>query len=277
MNIGCIALDLDRTLLNEKGRLSAQNRRALEAAISRGVEVVAASGRALSTLPEELLKIPGIRYAITSNGAAIYQLEGSRCLRQYKLTAQSVLEILACTREEPVAYEGFVEGKAYAQAEYVEDPVRFGASPQATAYVQGTRIPIRDITAFLREHAHCMDSIDVVVDGQEKKRQLWELLERRVKDIYITSSVQQLIEISYKDAGKHTGLKFLSEYLKIPLEEIAAFGDGDNDAQMLREAGVGIAMENATDSCKQSADYVTKSNREDGVAYGIAHFLGITF
>ena len=56
---------------------------------------------------------------------------------------------------------------------------------------------------------------------------------------------------------------------------MAAFGDGDNDKEMLAFAGTGIAMGNATPDCKAAADIVTKCNTEDGVAYGMEHFLHI--
>ena len=65
------------------------------------------------------------------------------------------------------------------------------------------------------------------------------------------------------------------ERLGISQSETAAFGDGDNDVEMLSFAGVGIAMANATPACLQAADFVTKSNSEDGVAWGMERFLGI--
>ena len=65
------------------------------------------------------------------------------------------------------------------------------------------------------------------------------------------------------------------ERLGFSQSETAAFGDGDNDVEMLSFAGTGIAMENATPACLGAADFVTKSNREDGVAWGMERFLGI--
>ena len=67
MNIKCIALDLDRTTLNASGRLSDGNYNALCHAIENGVHIVIASGRSFDTLPKDVLAVPGIEYAITSN------------------------------------------------------------------------------------------------------------------------------------------------------------------------------------------------------------------
>ena len=80
MDIKCIALDLDRTTLNAQGRLSDGNRKALSHAIEQGVRIVIASGRSFHTLPKDVLSVPGIEYAITSNGAAIYNIPTGKCL-----------------------------------------------------------------------------------------------------------------------------------------------------------------------------------------------------
>ena len=94
MNIKCIALDLDRTTLNASGRLSDGNYNALCHAIENGVHIVIASGRSFDTLPKDVLAVPGIEYAITSNGAAIYHIPTSTCLHEYKRTRLTV--VAAC-------------------------------------------------------------------------------------------------------------------------------------------------------------------------------------
>lgn len=215
MNIKCIALDLDRTTLNASGRLSDGNYNALCHAIENGVHIVIASGRSFDTLPKDVLAVPGIEYAITSNGAAIYHIPTSTCLHEYKMTPASVECIIQIAKQHETALEVFIDGKAYALKAYVEDPVSYGTTPQAIPYIQSTRIPIDDIISFIRE------------------------------------------------------------YLNLKPEETAAFGDGDNDIDLLKEAGIGIAMENASSKCKDAATFITKHHDKNGVAYGITEFLKI--
>ena len=93
--------------------------------------------------------------------------------------------------------------------------------------------------------------------------------------IYVTSSVKNRVETVAEEAGKAGGLRFLQQLLGIPRQETAAFGDGDNDIDLLEAAGISFAMENASRACKAAADYITKSNQEDGVAYGFYEILGI--
>lgn len=275
MKIRCIALDLDRTTLNSGGYLSERNRKAMERAIESGVEIAVASGRSLDSLPAQVLSIPGIRYAITSNGAAVYDLKEKSCLRQYKMKAEAVRDILAMTEHEDVVFEAFIDGKPYAEKAYVEDPVRFGAMPRSVPYIQGTREPVEDMRRFIADREEVMDCIDLVVKSEEYKKQLWKSLESHTRDVYITSSVKQLLEISDVKAGKDEAAKFLIGYLGLKREELAGFGDGHNDSGLLRFAGIGFAVDNAVEECRQAADRVVSSNDEDGVAEGIEYILNL--
>ncbi len=275
MRIRCIALDLDRTTLNSEGHLSGDNRKAIEQAVSSGIQIAVASGRSLDSLPGEVMEIPGIRYAITSNGAAVYDLKEGVCLRQYKLKAEAVQDILRWTQGEDVTFEAFIDGKPYAEKAYVEDPVRFGAMPRSIPYIQGTRKPTEDMRSFIREHEGELDCIDVVVKSEKYKQRLWKTLEKQVRDVYITSSVKQLLEISDVNAGKDTAAEFLIGYLGLTREELAGFGDGHNDSGLLKYAGIGFAVANASKECREAADRIVASNDEDGVAEGIDYILKV--
>lgn len=273
MDIKLIALDLDRTTLNAQGELSKENKEAIQAAITKGIHVCIASGRAFDTLPESIVSIPGIEYAITSNGAAVYKIQNKQCLRSYLLKEESVREIIRLTKDRLVTYEGFIQGRAYASKEYIENPVKFGAAPHAVAYVRATRNFKEDIVGFLLKNAYKLDSMDIVVKDIHEKEQIIKLLSDNVSDIYITSSISQLVEVSYKDAGKRSGVQFIAEYLGINREKIAAFGDADNDIDMLEYAGCGIAVKNASGRALEAADYVTLHHDESGVAYALRNIL----
>ena len=273
--ISCIALDLDGTALRDDKRISRQTRRAIEDAVRAGISVVIASGRAFRSLPESAVSIEGIRYAVTSNGAAVYRMEDGACIRRVLLEGEAVEGILRVTEGMALGMEAFQNGVPYAQREYIEDPVRFGAMPYAVSYIQSTREPVSNIREFVRRNWRELDGIDLIVADEEKRKNLWSRLKNSSFPLYVTSSVRNRIEITSRQAGKAGGLKFLQELLDIPKEETAAFGDADNDIDMLEAAGISIAMENASPGCKDAADYITKSNREDGVAFAIRHILGI--
>lgn len=275
--IRLIALDLDGTALDQNGYLTAENRQALEKAAEKGVYVVVASGRALFTLPEEIAGLGCISYAITSNGAAICSMPDRKTLRRYRIPAAAVDQIVTiadayfaeCTGFRRLNYEVFVDGTAYAQADYVADAMKFGGSEKEKRYVQESRRPVEDIRDFIRIHKHELDSLDLIIHDPEQKEHMWEILGRQVPDIYITSSVPRLLEISSKECGKWSGISHLLEILDISPEEVITFGDARNDLDMIQGAGIGVAMGNAHPALKENADYITGSNDESGVAQAL--------
>lgn len=294
MKIRLIALDLDGTTLRDDKTLSERNKAAVLRAVERGVHVVVATGRAFSTIPEEVLALPGLEYAITSNGASVYHIPSASARVCHRLPREAVERILALVGRQ-AAMETFIDGVPYAGRDYVENPVLWRAAPEEKGdarsagsllaeerslqemlgYIQATRKPVEDIRAFMREHSGELDAIDLVVKNEEEKQRWWGFLKEQVPGIYITSSIPQLLEISHEHSGKKSGVAWLLGHYGLKPEEAAAFGDADNDVDMLMYVGAGIAMANASETAKQAADYVTFSNNEDGVAEGFEKFLNI--
>ncbi len=267
-----IALDLDGTFLDDKGKVLDDDKKAVEWAIEQGIEVVIASGRPYGSLPEEVLKIAGIRYAITSNGAAIYHLPTRKRIKEYLLKEDVVLKMIDLMKDHEIVWEVFVNGIAYADARYVDDPMQYGASEKAVSYIQRTRNKVDDMEEFIKTHMSLLDSIDLVVNDSEAKNRLENLLDG-IDGIYVTSSVKQLIEISDQEAGKHSGLEFLGKCLGIKDQEMAAIGNDKNDIDMMRYAGIGIAVANASEECLQAADWIVNSNNNNGIKEAIRKLL----
>ncbi len=274
MAIKCMALDMDGTVLQDGGVLSGENKAALLYAADKGVKLIVASGRAFGTLPKEILEMPGVSYAITSNGSSIYEADTGKLVHGFVLTPDSVEKLLQATADDPVTYEVFVGGQPYADAAYVKDPVGHGAAKSAVDYIQSTRKPMADILGFIQDHIGELESVAVIVGDAGLKQEITKKLDEQVPDIYITSSVPQLIEVSYKGTGKHTALAYMAEKLGLEPSEIAAFGNADNDAEMLAFAGVGVAVADASENCLKAADLIVKSCAENGVAEAIYELLG---
>jgi len=274
MDIKCIALDLDRTTLNAQGILSEGNRRALEYAISKGVHIIIASGRPFGALPKDVLAVEGIEYAITSNGAAVYHIPTEKRLHGFTMEPESVRQILRLTRDETVIYETFVDGIAYMDAALMRDPAAYGfGDPRSIRYLRSTRRPQENILAFIEEHIHQLDSFDLIFWDKAAADRITRKLRETVSDIYSTSTIWQLLELSHKEAGKHSGVRFVAEHLGLSPDRIAAFGDGDNDVEMLQYVGCGVAMANASPTALAAADRVTGDFDADGLAEGIYQLL----
>ena len=89
----------------------------------------------------------------------------------------------------------------------------------------------------------------------------------------VVRSQAYYLDITHPLANKGVALSKLAELLAVPLEEIAVIGDGGNDVAMFERSGLSIAMGNAKAEVRKAADFVTDSNREDGFANAIEHFI----
>ncbi|HZK58144.1 MAG TPA: HAD hydrolase family protein, partial [Clostridia bacterium] len=118
---------------------------------------------------------------------------------------------------------------------------------------------------FFVQNGGRVASIFIICDSSEKANRVRERL-TDIKDIDISSSGKNNIEILDKRATKGHSLKKIASILGIPLSEVVAVGDHYNDLTMIRYAGLGVAMENGEEEIKRNADWITKSNEEDGVA-----------
>ncbi len=275
-DIRCIALDLDHTTLRMDGTLSDRTKEALCGAVAAGIQVVIVSGRAFSTLPAQVLEIPGIDYAVTSNGAASYYKK--QRIHSWMLSSGSAEQILKIA--EPYfqagkfAYECFVDGRAYAGRDFVDYPQKFDLSESTVRYIRETRMPVSDITMYIHRYIRRLDSLDLIFSDLELGQKLKAKFLETCDDIYITSAIFYRMEISHRDSGKAAGLRDILRRIGVSEKHTAAFGDGENDAEMLKAAGLGVAVANAHAHCLQAADLVTGTNDEDGVAAVIESWLG---
>lgn len=272
-NIKLVALDLDDTLLNSDGKLSLYSRQVLVQLSAQGITVVIASGRPYTSLPLSILSIPGVEYVVTSNGAAIYRVSSGKRLHGFTLSCDAVKKILTVTEGEPVLLETFIDGIAYADARYVSDPVRYGAGERAVTYIRRTRHSVENIRDFIRENCGKLDSIDIICPQPEWKAVYRQRLEAAGAAVYMTTSCRQLLEISDRQAGKESALRYLCTQLNLQPAECVAFGNAENDIGMLRFAGLGIAVANGTPACLQAADKICGDNDSDGPERFLNQFI----
>ena len=262
----CAAFDLDGTLLDAHSHLSSRTHAVMAEMARVGIPVIVASGRPFSTIPPEVLALDAVRYVITGNGVRIYDKLTGRDIYHCSLQPESLDEILHVAQYYPVGYELFIAGRAFANRAYLNDPTRFGVLGSSFHYLTSTRTPVDDLAAFVRTHTGEIDSLGLSIADQALKEQLWHRLEREVEGIYVTSSLDRLIEVADQHAGKGPALAVVLERLGLAPDGLAAFGDADNDLGMLQLAGLGVAMENGADHLKAAADRIAPPHDQDGVA-----------
>ena len=270
--IKMIALDMDGTLLDSQKKLSERNRRALAACAARGIQIVPATGRAVHGIYPEIKAMPGVRYAIATNGGVVADLSEEKNLQTCAISNVQTLRILRMIEKYPAMYDPYIEGWAITQPEFIEHLDRYGISPVMQKMVHATRKVVPNIIRFVEESKKEAEKINVFLGDMEEREKLRRELEQ-IDGLFISSSLYNNLEINRKEATKGNAILWLSGYLGIPRESVMAFGDGGNDVSMLKEAGIGVAMENGVDEAKAAADYITVSNDADGVAAALECFV----
>ncbi len=267
-----IGLDLDGTLLTDKKELTDRTKAALRRAIELGITVLVASGRPWMGVPEELRNFPGMRYALTSNGARIIDTKDDRVIEEHLLSPELALKALAVCGKYDTLQEVYFDGQGYAPEDQMAYVEKYHRNPSMCEYMRKTRLPVKDIRKLVEQENRGLDKVQALFADMDERETAWKELEQE-KGLELVGSLQYNIEINAAGVNKGTGLVNLGRMLGIRRKEIMAFGDGDNDIAMLREAGFGVAMANADEQVKAAADYITLSNEEEGVAEAIERLV----
>lgn len=270
--IKMIALDLDGTTMRSDGTLSPGNRAAIEAARDAGVNVVICTGRVESALPDEVKNLDGIKYAITSNGSRITDLHTKECIYGDFLSKKALRKSIEVASENHITIEAFYDGLAYIDRELYDDIEANGCDYRSREYVLRTRIPVDDIYDRMREHEDRIENINFFFPSPEILETYRSKIES-IPDAMITMSFPVNLEVGGPETSKRKALEALMKILDIKQDELMCIGDAPNDIEMIKFAGTGVAMGNAWGGTKDYADFVTKTNDEDGVAYAIEKFV----
>ena len=266
--IKLIALDLDGTLLNEKKEIPPENEKALRECAARGIQIVPATGRTVYGIPDTIRDIPGVRYAIIINGGKVVDMQEDREISSCLLSKEKTVEIMEIAERFPIMYDAYVEGRGVSEERFLDHMDDYGISPGIQELVKRTRDRYPNIIGHIKELETSVEKVTMFFKTPQDKRNVREAL-KGVKDIIVSSSLPNNLEVNAAGATKGGGLLRLAEYLGISAAQTMAFGDGENDITMIESAGCGVVMENGAPFLKEKADYITLSNEEAGVAAAI--------
>lgn len=272
-DIRLIGLDLDGTVFNEKKQISDRTINAIQKAIEKGVIVIPATGRPSNGLPDEFTSIPGVRYALTANGSSIIDLLENKAICSNLIDVEDALEVM----DELLSYDAhidmFINGIGYSSKTIKDSVMDYMHTKPMVDYFLKTRIFYdTDIKTFIKNMDQPIEKIQLIFKDISKKEEGFEKLKNHL-NFSVTSALANNIEITSLSANKGDGLLDLGKYLHINPEQIMACGDSSNDYEMIKSAGLGIAMGNATKDVKEIADFITLTNEADGVAYAIEQFV----
>jgi len=258
-----IATDLDGTLLTPDGTISAATREALTAAQELGVALVIATGR----------NYPMMRYfchdlrlsapQISCNGAVVVAPATGDLLHVTTVPPAFVGPVLRFLEEQgvPAAFFGLLELWISHDNPYAELLIPRELDPPRTVD-----------SLYSLADTPCAKL--VAMDPPEVIERLRPLAEARFgADLYVTQTSRNLLEFHHPQVSKGQALAQIARDLGVSPHEVIAFGDSHNDLEMLRFAGLGVAMGNASDEVKAVADLVTLPNDQDGIAHMVSQYI----
>lgn len=263
-----VFLDMDGTLLKSDHSVSKATIKTLRQLIGRGIPVILVSARPLDAMLPTALAIGLQDYPLVS-------LNGSYIAESEKPVFQAIID-LKTTAELAAAIRTFDATVAY----YVQ---REWFAERSDAWTEHEQ-KIMDIPLRVQPFDEMAAGWAGRKTGPNKMMVMSEpasvdLIQQHLRSIYgdklnIYPSKPTYLEIMDTKASKSNALQFLIGRMNIRREEIIAMGDNYNDSEMIKFAGMGVAMGNAPDEIKAVADYVTDTNNEDGVRKALEHFLG---
>jgi len=264
-----IAFDMDGTLLNSEKKISKDTLLAIEEAFDAGKEIALSTGRCVVELEEYFSQIPRLRYLICTSGALVYDLKEKTTIYAKKLSADVVQKILEVGKEE-LCMEHILTVDSIVQAEKISCMETYNMGHHQPMF-ERVATGVENIREWYRQYHLPVEKAilhHASTEGRKRSRERLKELDIEMVDSEVAS-----LECSAKGVTKGIGLEKLCEYLGISVEETIAVGDADNDLDILKHAGLSIAMGNGNERVKEIADIIVRDCDHDGCAQAIREYL----
>ncbi len=273
MDIRMIFFDLDGTFLDDGKKIPPENIAALQAAADRGVIPVPASGRIHDGMPQELRELPFLRWYIASNGAYVYDSLEERILSRAEIPPARAIAFYEYADSLGLPYDCYQDCWGYMTEDMLHTVMALVPDPGVRKLILDLRSPVPELKRYLLEKGHGVQKMQLYLEDPVLRLRLLEELPDRFPDLHFSSAMPFNIEVNVPEATKGHAMRRLCRELGVAEESVMALGDETNDLDMIRSAGLGVAMGNAVEAVKQEADYITGSNNEGGFAAAVERFV----
>lgn len=282
-----LVIDLDGTLLRADGTVSERNRRAVDAARRAGLDVVIATGRALIESRTTIEAVGHDGLLVAAGGSLLCDVVSGRTVDRHVMPPAVVQEtteaLIGHGHKVLILKDSFATGYDYLAVGPGE------LDPASQWWFEQIPVDVRFVDA-LEHDPHPNDTVRTAVVAHEQeltsiaedlRRQLGDraLLQHwsAVTETAATGAATHLLEVFNPKVNKWTMINAHCARCNIDPTRVAAIGDGLNDVELVREAGLGVAMANADPRTAAVADRTTADHDADGVALAIEHMLAGTW
>lgn len=268
MDYKLLVLDLDGTLTNSEKKITDPTRKALIEIQKKGIKVVLASGRptcGIEPLAKELNLSEYGSYILSFNGGKITDCRSGEVIYNRTISPSAIPDIFQIASNYDVDILGY-------ESDCVLSGLHLNEYTQLESRI--CHIPIKQIDDFC-SYTQQQDNTKFLITGEHEdllkiKEDLTAVFGSQL-NIYCSEPFY--LEIMPQNIDKAYSLQKLLDHMNLTREEMICCGDGFNDLTMIEFAGLGVAMANAQPVVLEKADFITKSNDEDGVLYVIEKFL----
>jgi Cof subfamily protein (haloacid dehalogenase superfamily) len=260
-----VILDLDGTLLNTEHKMSERNRDVVRKVIAQGVKVMLATGKTRTSAEPLIAELGLDTPGVFVQGLIIYNADGT-------LRSETTLDGTTARRAIQFAESEGFDVIAYSGKRLVTKRMT-DAVKAIAAYGEPTP---EEVGSLLNQIGTIPMHKLIMVGGSEQKLRAlrWQLDQMIGNQAAFThGGVLTSIEVLPKGMNKGVGVKSLMKIMGANPENTLAIGDGDNDIEMLKMVGMGVAMGNAHADVKAAVKYVVASNDEDGVAEALERYV----
>ena len=272
MDIRLIGIDIDGTLLDSHSQLTPATVAALQRAADRGIQVAFSTGRFVTELTYLARQLPMIRYAVTCTGAEVIDLETGETLarRAFSNAEHRRLYQLLRPLDSMIQIFSEVDNRIHNSARELERCERYCGQDLA-AIIRSCHVAEEDLDRYVECYTGQANKLHVFYADRAEKEKALALLAG--EPFFVSESTPLDLEVMPLGVDKGYGLEQLARHLGLDRSQVAAVGDGGNDAAMLRYAALGVAMGNGSSEAKAAADYITADNDHDGLAQWIGKLL----
>jgi len=261
--IRAIAFDLDGTLLTPDKTITKRSIDMIKHLEKAGILPIIATGRSVGLSTPYISQLEIDTPLICYNGACIYDLKHQKDLWHGTIPAEISKELVALSRPDTVSIQIFCDHTIYYDekgrtADYIEP---------LTAQI-GTVIDLQNLPSYNFTKM-------MYIGPASDTKHIWETLKHTYPgQIHLVYSDSNYLEVLPVGCDKGSALSRLLSTYNIGAHEAMAFGDGDNDLEMLAWVQYGIAMGNATNTVKSSIQRMTQRNDQEGIANYLEDFFG---
>jgi len=257
--------DIDRTLIApEIGAIAPETAAALKQLQQRGIKTAIASGRLYSFLQPELLEL-GFDYYIMSNGCYVTDRDGNT------LTCEQLDPDLPEAFSREMIRRDYPFNIRYCMGQRTGNPNCTVQQRMAPIW-EKQRFKTKPPKAFLEEYEPKAGESPICFGGFIPPEALPNFIKQFPRLSFLPVFESPMCDINPAGISKATGLARICDLLGIALSQAIAFGDDRNDLEMIREAGIGVAMGNGIQAVKDAADHVTAPCEQLGVVQALRHF-----